>query len=67
MLVIHGDNDQTVPIAVSGARTAQMLPDAQYLVYPGAPHGLHLLNKDRLNADLLAFASGTVPVDASRA
>ena len=66
-LVIHGDNDQTVPIAVSGARTAEMLPHAQYLVYPGAPHGLHLLNKDRLNADLLAFASGTTPVDAARA
>ncbi len=66
-LVIHGDNDQTVPIASSGERTAQMLPHAQYLVYPGAPHGLHLLDKDRLNQDLLAFASGTTPVDAARA
>ena len=66
-LVIHGDNDQTVPIAVSGARTAEALPHAQYLVYPGAPHGLHLLQKDRLNADLLAFASGANPVDAARA
>ena len=66
-LVIHGDNDQTVPIAVSGARTAQALPHAQYLVYPGAPHGLHLLNKDRLNEDLFAFASGAAPVDAARA
>ena len=66
-LVIHGDNDQTVPIAVSGERTAKMLPHAQYLVYPGAPHGLHVLQKDRLNADLLAFASGTAPVDAARA
>ena len=66
-LVIHGDNDQTVPIAHSGERTAQTLPHAQYLVYPGAPHGLHLLNKDRLNQDLLAFASAAVPVDAARA
>ena len=66
-LVIHGDSDQVVPIAVSGERTAQMVPNAQYLVYPGAPHGLHLLNKDRLNADLLAFASGATPVDAARA
>ena len=66
-LVIHGDNDQTVPIAASGERTAQALPHAQYLVYPGAPHGLHLLNKDRLNEDLFAFASGATPVDAARA
>ena len=66
-LVIHGDNDQTVPIASSGERTAQMLPHAQSIVYAGAPHGLHLLNKDRLNEDLLAFASGNVPVDAARA
>ena len=66
-LVIHGDNDQTVPIAASGERTAQMLPPAQYLVYQGAPHGLHLLNKDRLNEDLLVFATSTAPVDATRA
>ena len=66
-LVIHGDSDQTVPIASSGERTAQMLPHAQYLIYPGAPHGLHLLNKDRLNQDLFEFASGAVPVDAARA
>ena len=66
-LVIHGDNDQTVPIASSGERTAQMLPHAQYVVYADAPHGLHLLNKDRLNEDLFAFAAGTSPVDAARA
>ena len=66
-LVIHGDSDQTVPIAASGERTAQMLPHAQYIVYQGAPHGLHLLNKDRLNEDLLAFATSTSPVDAVRA
>ena len=66
-LVIHGDNDQTVPIANSGERTAQLLPHAQYLVYADAPHGLHLLNKDRLNNDLLSFVSGTAPVDATRA
>lgn len=66
-LVIHGDNDQTVPIAVSGERTAQALPHAQYIEYAGAPHGLYLLNKDRLNEDLYAFASGASPVDAARA
>ena len=66
-LVIHGDNDQTVPIASSGDRTAQALPHAQYLVYAGAPHGLHLLSKDRLNEDLFDFVTSASPVDATRA
>ncbi len=56
-LIIHGSEDATVPAAVSGARTAQLLPQAQYLVYEGAPHGLFVTEKGRLNADLLAFAT----------
>ena len=54
-LIIHGDGDKTVPIEVSGDRTAKMIPHAQYKVYSGAPHGLWYTNKDELNADLLAF------------
>ncbi|MBC7446504.1 MAG: alpha/beta hydrolase [Hymenobacteraceae bacterium] len=54
-LIIHGSEDATVPPAVSGDRTAQLLPDAEYLVYDGAPHGLFVIEKDRLNQDLLAF------------
>jgi non-heme chloroperoxidase len=54
-LIIHGDDDKTVPIANSGERTAQMLPNAQYVVYAGAPHGLFVTEKERLNQDLLAF------------
>ena len=54
-LVIHGDADATVPIDVSGRRTAAMIPGATLLEYAGAPHGLFYTEKDRLNRDLLTF------------
>lgn len=60
-LVIHGDADQTVPFEASAARTAKLVPGAQLLVYPGAPHGLQMTEKDQLVRDLAMFArSGTV-------
>lgn len=54
-LIIHGDADQTVPIAVSGDKTAQLLPHAKYIIYEDAPHGLFITEKERLNADLMDF------------
>lgn len=54
-LVIHGDDDQIVPIAASAHRTAELVMGSRLLVYPGAPHGLASTHKDRLNADLLEF------------
>ena len=54
-LIIHGDADQTVPIAASGEQTAQLVPHARFLKYEGASHGLFITEKDRLNRDLLAF------------
>lgn len=54
-LIIHGDSDKTVPITSSGEQTAKRLPAAEYLVYQGEGHGLHLTAKDQLNRDLLAF------------
>ena len=54
-LVIHGDDDQIVPIAASAHRTAELIIGSRLLVYPGAPHGLASTHKDRLNADLLEF------------
>jgi pimeloyl-ACP methyl ester carboxylesterase len=57
-LIIHGDKDETVPLKVSAARTAEALPHATYTVYEGAPHGLNITEKDRLSADLAAFAAG---------
>ncbi|WP_332821171.1 alpha/beta fold hydrolase [Pseudomonas sp.] len=57
-LVVHGDDDQIVPIGTAGQASARLVADAQLLVYPGAPHGLTDTHKDRLNADLLAFIQG---------
>ena len=54
-LVVHGDDDQIVPIGTAGQASARLVAEAQLLVYPGAPHGLTDTHKDRLNADLLAF------------
>lgn len=54
-LVIHGDDDQIVPIAISSQRTIKILPRGKLVVYPGAPHGLCVTQADRLNADLLSF------------
>ena len=58
-LIIHGDDDKTVPIDASGARTAAALPHATYKVYDGAPHGLFITDKDKLSTDIAAFVSGT--------
>jgi pimeloyl-ACP methyl ester carboxylesterase len=54
-LIVHGDGDGTVPIAVAGAEAARLVPHAKFLTYAGAPHALVVTEKDRFNADLLAF------------
>lgn len=54
-LVIHGDDDQVVPIDASGRASAKLVPNAKLIEYPGAPHGLTDTHKDRLNEDLLEF------------
>lgn len=54
-LIIHGDDDQIVPLEISGAVTAKLVPHAKLIVYKGGSHGLLHLDKDRLNADLLGF------------
>ena len=53
--VIHGTEDATVPIEVSGHRSASLLPNATLTEYEGEPHGLFLTSADRLNQELLAF------------
>lgn len=57
-LVVHGDGDQVVPIAPTGAAAHALIPHSQFLVYEGAPHALTTTHKDRYNADLLAFLQG---------
>ncbi len=54
-LVIHGDDDQIVPLDSSGKASAALIEGAQLIVYPGAPHGLTDTHKERFNNDLLAF------------
>jgi non-heme chloroperoxidase len=54
-LVVHGDDDQIVPLEISANLTAKTISQARLLVYEGGSHGLLHVNKDRLNADLLAF------------
>jgi non-heme chloroperoxidase len=55
-LIIHGDDDQIVPIATTGLRAAKIVTGSTLKVYKGAPHGLMSTNKDQFNADLLEFA-----------
>jgi non-heme chloroperoxidase len=55
-LIIHGDDDQIVPIDAAGRSSAKLVKNATLKVYPGAPHGITDTHKDELNADLLAFA-----------
>ena len=54
-LVLHGDDDQTVPIADSAVLSAKLVKGATLKVIPGAPHGLCSTLKDQINAELLAF------------
>jgi pimeloyl-ACP methyl ester carboxylesterase len=54
-LVIHGDSDTTVPMEVSGARTADLVNDSKFVVVKGAPHGLTITHADTFNAELLGF------------
>ena len=54
-LILHGDDDQIVPIGASAQLSAKLLQDAQLKVYPGLSHGMCTVNKDQINADLLAF------------
>jgi len=54
-LIIHGDDDQVVPIDSTGRVTARLIPKAEFKIYHGAPHGLTETHKDRLNDDLLDF------------
>jgi len=54
-LVMHGEDDQIVPIHDAGKKSARILKDAQEIYYPGAPHGMTATIQDQINTDLLAF------------
>jgi non-heme chloroperoxidase len=54
-LILHGDDDQIVPIVAAGLLSAKLVKGATLKVYPGFPHGMCSTQKDQINADLLAF------------
>jgi non-heme chloroperoxidase len=54
-LIVHGDDDQIVPIGAAAIAAAKLVKNATLKIYPGAPHGLTDTHKDLLNADLLSF------------
>jgi len=58
-LIVHGSDDQLVPIADSALLSSKIVKRATLRIYDGAPHGLPSTEKNRLNADLLAFAKST--------
>jgi non-heme chloroperoxidase len=54
-LIMHGDDDQIVPIAASAMLSAKLVKGSTLKIYPGLSHGMCTVNKDQINADLLAF------------
>jgi non-heme chloroperoxidase len=57
-LIVHGDDDQIVPIQAAAMKSSKLVGNATLKVYPGAPHGLAQTMADRFNADLMAFIKG---------
>jgi non-heme chloroperoxidase len=57
-LVMHGEDDQIVPVKDSAKKSAKLIKGAKEIYYPGAPHGLTATLQDQVNEDLLAFIRG---------
>src|ERR1700755_2523253 len=57
-LVLHGDDDQVVPIAISAPLSAKLLKNSTLKVYPGFPHGMATTHADVINSDILGFIAG---------
>ena len=58
VLVMHGEDDQIVPLPASGAKTIKLLKHGTIKTYPGYPHGMPSTHADVINADLLQFIAG---------
>ena len=65
-LVLHGDDDQIVPIGASALKTAMLVRGATLRIYPGGPHGLCSTLKNQVNAELLAFIQARVSAGSSK-
>jgi len=57
LLVLHGKEDETVPISASSDETLKIVPHAQYIVYDDAPHGLFYTHKNKFNEDIINFVN----------
>ena len=57
-LVLHGEDDQIVPVKDSARKSAKLIKGAKEIYYPGAPHGVTATHAEKLNPDLLAFIRG---------
>jgi non-heme chloroperoxidase len=65
-LVLHGDDDQIVPIGASAMRSSKMIKGAILKVIPGGPHGMCQTLKDQIDSELLAFFRGTMRASAAK-
>jgi non-heme chloroperoxidase len=63
-LILHGDDDQIVPIGAAAPMSAKIVKNATLKVYPGFPHGMLKTDADQINADLLAFIQRSEQVAA---
>jgi non-heme chloroperoxidase len=54
-LVLHGEDDQIVPVGISAMKSAGIIKDAKDIIYPGAPHGITATHQDEINSELLRF------------
>jgi non-heme chloroperoxidase len=54
-LLLHGEDDQIVPVGDSARKAAELIQNVEAIYYPGAPHGITATHIDQVNADLLAF------------
>jgi len=64
-LVMHGDDDQIVPIGNAALRSVKILKRVMLKVYPGLPHGMCTTNLDQINAGFLTFFKGTASAAAA--
>jgi non-heme chloroperoxidase len=54
-LILHGEDDQIVPVQISAMKSAGIIKDAKDIIYPGAPHGITTTHQDEINSELLRF------------
>lgn len=64
-LIMHGDDDQIVPIDDSARLSAKLVPGAELKIYPGLPHGMCTTHHEIINADLLTFFEAETPQTAT--